>query len=357
MSSSFGSKLRVQLFGQSHSRGLGAVIDGLPAGEEIDLDRVGEFLRRRMGGKNSYSTKRAEPDAPMILSGMLRGKTCGAPLCATFENVDARSSDYDELRDIPRPSHADYAARVKHSGHNDASGGGHFSGRLTLPLCFAGAVCLQLLERRGVAIDARIFSIENVFDDPISGPFGESLAGRGFPTVSEEAGEKMIRAMEAAAAAGDSVGGVIECCAWGLPAGLGSPIFGNVESRVASAVFAIPAVKGVEFGAGFGAAGMRGSACNDPFYMDAGLGAVKTRTNNSGGIQGGITNGMPVVFRAAFKPTPSISMPQESVSLATGQSATLSVKGRHDPCIVPRAVPCVIAAAAIAILDIVLEGA
>jgi len=355
MSSSLGNRLRVQLFGQSHSRGLGVVMDGLPAGEEIDLGQVNEFLRQRMGGRNPYSTKRAEPDVPEILGGLVGNKTCGAPLCAVFENTNTRGSDYEELRSVPRPSHADYTAFVKHSGHNDVSGGGHFSGRLTLPLCFAGAVCRQLLERRGVTVDAHVYSIGDVLDEP----FGELSDGgpsvsHDFPTVSKDAGEKMVRAIEAAAAEGDSLGGVVECGVWGLPAGLGEPIFDNIESRLAYGLFAIPAVKGVEFGAGFGAAAMRGSRYNDPFCMDRGR--VRTKTNNCGGILGGISNGMPVLLKAAFKPTPSISVPQESVDLVTGQNVTLNVKGRHDPCIVPRAVPCVIATTAIIIFDIVLEG-
>ncbi|MCL2190845.1 MAG: chorismate synthase [Treponema sp.] len=351
MSSSLGNKLKVQLFGQSHSRGLGVVMDGLPAGEEIDLERVNEFLRRRMGGRNPYSTKRAEPDAPEILGGLVGNKTCGAPLCAVFENTNTQGSDYEELRSVPRPSHADYTAFVKHSGHNDVGGGGHFSGRLTLPLCFAGAVCLQLLERRGVTVDAHIYSIGDVQDEPFGEPF-DALPE--FPTLSKDAGERMVRAIEAAAVDGDSLGGVVECGVWGLPVGLGDPIFGNIESRLAYGLFAVPAVKGVEFGAGFGAAAMRGSRYNDPFFMDQGK--VRTRTNNCGGILGGISNGMPVLLKAAFKPTPSISVSQESVNLATGQNVTLNVKGRHDPCIVPRAVPCVIATTAIIIFDIVLEG-
>jgi len=325
--------LKVQLFGQSHSRGLGVVIDGLPAGEIIDMKRVEEFLQRRAGGKNSYSTKRAEPDVPVILSGLKDGVTCGAPLCAVFENTDARESDYDDIRRIPRPSHADFTAYIKHSGHNDAAGGGHFSGRLTLPLCFAGAVCLQLLERRGIAIDAHILSIGAIKDEPF---------------------ERMTEAIEAAAAEGDSLGGIIECIISGLPAGLGDPIFDNIESRLAYALFAIPAVKGVDFGAGFESAKMRGSEYNDQFYMHEGT--VKTKTNNSGGILGGISNGMPVVFRTAFKPTPSIALQQQSVDLLSGENAVLEIKGRHDPCIVPRAVPCVIAAAAIVAFDIVIGG-
>jgi len=351
MSSSLGNKLKVQLFGQSHSHGLGVVMDGLPAGEGIDLGRVNDFLRRRMGGRNTYSTKRAEPDVPKILSGLVGDKTCGAPLCAIFENTNTRGSDYEELRSVPRPSHADYTAFVKHSGHNDVSGGGHFSGRLTLPLCFAGAVCLQLLERRGITIDAHIHSIGDVLDEPFNG----FPVRHDFPVLSADAAGKMIRAIEAAAAEGDSLGGIVECGVWGMPVGLGEPIFDNIESRLAYGLFAIPALKGLEFGAGFEAARMRGSRYNDPFYMDQGK--VRTRTNNSGGILGGISNGMPILFRAAFKPTPSISLPQDSVNLATGQDLSLSVKGRHDPCIVPRAVPCVIAATAVIIFDIALEGA
>jgi len=350
MSSSIGNKLQVQLFGQSHSLGLGAVIDGLPAGEAVDMEQVNAFLLRRAGGRNTYSTPRAEADLPRILSGLVDGVTCGAPLCAVFENTNTRASDYEELRTVPRPSHADYTAFVKHGGHNDARGGGHFSGRLTLPLCFAGAICLQLLARRGVAVEAHIHSIGDVFDEPL----GSLPVGQDFPTVSREAGQRMVAAIETAAAENDSIGGVVECAVRGLPPGLGEPIFDNLESRLAYALFAVPAVKGVEFGAGFACARMRGSECNDPFYMDDG--EVKTRTNHCGGILGGISNGMPVVFRAAFKPTPSISLPQQSVNLRTGEDAVLHVRGRHDPCVVPRAVPCVIAAAAIVVLDIMLGG-
>jgi chorismate synthase len=355
MSSSLGNRLKVQLFGQSHSRAVGVVIDGLPAGEAIDMGRVEAFLQRRAGGKNAWSTRRAEPDLPSVASGLVGDTTCGAPLCAMFENTDTRNADYDELRAVPRPSHADYTAFVKHSGKNDVSGGGHFSARLTLPLCFAGAVSLQLLERRGIAIDAHIHSIAGIADEPFN-PLAanDTPVGTDFPTLSTAAAEQMIHAIEAAAAEGDSLGGVVECGVWGLPAGLGDPMFDSLESRLAHALFAIPAVKGVEFGAGFEAAHMRGSQNNDPFYMDNGT--VRTKTNNSGGIQGGISNGMPVIFRAAFKPTPSISKAQQSVNLLTGEDVTLNVKGRHDPCVVPRAVPCVIAAAAIVMLDIILGG-
>jgi chorismate synthase len=355
MSSNIGNKLKVQLFGQSHSRAVGVVIDGLPAGEKIDMERVAAFLQRRAGGKNSWSTLRTEPDAPNVVGGLVGDVTCGAPLCALFENTNTRSSDYEELRAIPRPSHADYTAFVKHSAHNDVSGGGHFSARLTLPLCFAGAVSLQLLERKGVAIDAHIHSIADIIDEPFNALCAnDTPVDENFPVLNRAAGEKMINAIEAAAAEGDSLGGVVECGVWGLPAGLGEPVFDHIESRLAYALFAIPAVKGVEFGAGFGSAKMRGSQHNDPFYMDNGR--VRTKTNNSGGIQGGISNGMRVIFRTAFKPTPSISKTQMSVNLLTGEDVTLNIKGRHDLCVVPRAVPCVIAAAAIVMLDIILGG-
>ena len=354
MTSAIGNNIRVQLFGQSHSEGLGVVIDGLPAGEKLDLERVNGFLEKRAGGRNPWSTKRAEPDAPVILSGLVEGVTCGAPLCAVFENRDARREDYEKFKMVPRPSHADYTAFIKHGGHNDASGGGHFSGRLTLPLCFAGAVCLQLLERKNIRIDAHIHSIGNIMDAPFSlVPPDDVILGRSFPAINPGAGKRMIELIEAVSAEGDSIGGVVECCAWGLPAGLGEPIFDNIESRLAYGLFAVPGAKGLEFGRGFESAEMKGSEANDPFYYDGD--EVKTHSNHSGGILGGITNGMPVVFRTAFKPTPSISKEQQTVNLSTGEDVTLTVKGRHDPCIAVRALPCVIAVTAIVLYDIIAQ--
>ncbi len=331
MSSTVGNKLKVQLFGQSHSEALGVVIDGLPAGHRIDLPRVQAFLDRRKGGQNRYTTQRVEADAPHILCGVVDDVTCGAPLCAVFDNANVKRKDYADMARIFRPSHADYTAHVKHGGHNDGSGGGHFSGRLTLPLCFAGAVCMQVLEPRGIAIAARMVRVG-----------GETDASR------------MVEAMERAAQEGDSVGGIIECVIDGMPVGYGDPFFDTLESRLAYAMFAVPAVKGVEFGAGFAAADMRGSICNDAFYAEDG--AVATRTNHSGGIQGGISNGMPIVLRVAVKPTPSIGMAQDTLDFASMEQTTLVIKGRHDPCIVPRAVPCIEAAAAITICDIILGG-
>ncbi|MCL1866410.1 MAG: chorismate synthase [Oscillospiraceae bacterium] len=329
MSSTFGEKLRVSIFGQSHSAAIGVVIDGLPAGTPIDLDELRAFMKRRVPGQSATSTSRVEADEIEILSGVVNYKTCGAPLSAIIRNTDTRSGDYSEIRDVPRPGHADYTAGVKYGGNQDVSGGGHFSGRLTAPLCVAGGICVQLLKSRGIEVSARIISIGTVTDSAL---FDEEI----LKAKSE----------------GDSVGGVIECVVTGLPAGLGEPMFGGVENRISAAVFGIPAVKGIEFGSGFAGAATRGTVNNDSFYMDGDK--VKTRTNHCGGILGGITNGMPVVFRVAVKPTPSISREQESVSLSRGENAAISVKGRHDPCIVPRAVVCVESAAAVVFCDMLL---
>ena len=358
MSSSYDGNLRISIFGQSHSGGIGVVIDGLPAGEKIDMAALQAFLARRAPGGNAWSTPRKEADAPEFLSGLVNDATCGAPLCAVIRNTNTRSGDYDNLRDVPRPGHADYTAHVKYGGFQDVSGGGHFSGRLTAPLCVAGGICKQILEKRGILVGAHILRIggesERSFSPTELMPEELRLAAeKPFPALDDEAAQRMQREIRAAKEGLDSVGGVIECAAIGLPAGLGDPMFDGMENRIARIAFAIPAVKGVEFGAGFGVAGMRGSENNDPFYMDGG--AVRTRTNNAGGILGGITNGMPLIFRAAIKPTPSIAQEQNSVSLSRGEDALLAVRGRHDPCIVPRAVPCMEAALAIAITDALLE--
>ncbi|MCL1888196.1 MAG: chorismate synthase [Kiritimatiellaeota bacterium] len=327
MSSTWGHNLKISLFGESHGPAVGVTLDGLPPSEALDLDAIQKHLARRAPGANIGDTPRREPDAPEILSGFFNGKTTGTPLCAIIRNHDAQSADYSTI-EKPRPGHADLTGALRYNHANDPRGGGHFSGRLTAPLTFAGAVCLQILARRGVTIHARIVEIAGIAD-----------------------GEKILAAIQAARGAGDSVGGIVECVATGLPAGLGDPIFGNVESRVASLLFAIPAVKGVEFGAGFGVARMRGSQCNDaPFYD--GDGEVRRASNNAGGIEGGITNGMPLVVRCAFKPTPSIALTQSTVNLATRKNDTLETKGRHDACIVPRAVPVVESAVAIALLDL-----
>ena len=349
MSSVYTGNLTVAIFGQSHAPAIGVTVDGLPAGLPVDLDALQQFLRRRAPGQNAWSTPRKEADAPEILCGLSNGRTCGAPLTAIIRNTNTRSGDYDNLRDTPRPGHADYTAQIKFSGAQDVAGGGHFSGRLTAPLCIAGGICLQLLETQGVTIRARIVSVGAVTDDsPFLSPVGE----KAFPAVSDAAAAAMQAEIAAARADGDSVGGVIECVVEGLPAGVGDPMFGGLENLISRAVFAIPAVKGIEFGAGFAAARMRGSENNDPFRVENG--GVVTETNHCGGILGGISDGMPIVFRAAFKPTPSIARQQRSVSLGQMENKTLVIQGRHDPCIVPRAVPCVEAAAAIAVLDAVM---
>lgn len=357
---SIGQQLKMTVFGQSHSQAIGVVLDGLPAGEAIDLDRVQSFLDRRAPGRADYATARKEADAPQILSGLVEGRTCGAPLAMIIENHDARSKDYSELARKPRPMHADYPAWVKTGGARDVRGGGEYSGRLTAPLCFAGAVCLQLLERRGIAVGAHIAAIAGVEDAPLD-PVAvtaeqlRQISAKEFPVLDDPRGAAMRREIQLARESGDSVGGVIECAAVGLAPGWGGPMFDGVENQLSRMIFGIPAVRGIEFGAGFAAAAMRGSAHNDPYRMREGR--VVTESNRHGGVLGGMTTGMPLVFRAALKPTPSISLPQRTVDLATGEETELLIHGRHDPCVVPRAVPCIEAAAAVTVLDLLLSDA
>ena len=355
MSSTYGENLKLSIFGQSHGPAIGMTLDGIPAGLPVDLDVLQEFLNRRAPGQNNWSTPRREEDRPEFLSGLLDGFTCGAPIAAMIRNHNTRSGDYANLLDCPRPGHADYTAQVKYGGFQDAAGGGHFSGRLTAPLCIAGGLCKQWLAEMGIQVAASIAAIGGECDESdLLDPTNPQLdqIGKDFPVFSPAAGQRMRQVIAQARAEGDSVGGVIECYITGVPAGLGEPMFGGVESRIAQIVYGIPAVKSVDFGAGYSAAYLRGSECNDAFTVENGV--IRTLTNHAGGIQGGITNGMPVIFQAAIKPTPSISRPQQSVSLSRGETTTLTVKGRHDPCIVPRAVPVVEAAAAIAIYDLIL---
>ena len=346
MSSSYGENIKITIFGQSHAAAVGVTIEGLPAGKKIDRDALQRFLARRAPGGNAWSTARKEADQPEFLCGLVGDTTCGTPLTAIIRNTDTRSKDYSALKRVPRPGHADFTAEVKYHGFQDYAGGGHFSGRLTAPLCIAGGICLQLLREKGIEVFSRIQAIGGILDE---GELTASTAEKAFPTVSDQAGERMQARIAAAKAEGDSVGGVIECVITGLPAGLGDPMFGGMENRIAQIVFGIPAVKGIEFGAGFASAAMTGSENNDSFCMENG--AVRTKTNHCGGILGGITNGMPLTFRAAFKPTPSIAKQQQSVDLVTGEETVLTVEGRHDPCIVPRAAAVVEAAAAIAVYD------
>ena len=356
MSNQLGNKYRLQIFGQSHSPMIGGVVEGLPAGIVPDMDFIRAFMARRAPG-GALSTARREADEVRIVSGLNeQGRTCGAPLAFLIANGDARSRDYAALRDVPRPGHADYTAYVRAHGHNDIRGGGEFSGRLTAPLCFAGALAMTQLSLRGVRVKAHIRRLACIDDAPVDfvRPDLDAIGEGPLPCRSPEAAGRMAGAIEAARAAGDSVGGVVECFATGLPAGLGSPMFDGVENRIAAALFGIPAVRGVEFGAGFAAADLRGSEHNDPYRMENG--AVVTTTNRHGGALGGLTSGMPLVVRAAFKPTPSIALEQASVSLSRREDAPLTVSGRHDPCVVPRAVPCVEAAVACVLYDLILEG-
>ena len=359
MSSTWGNKIKISVFGQSHAEAIGVCVDGLPAGERVDREELRRFMQRRAPGRSAVSTPRREADEVKILCGLVEDVTCGAPLAAIIENTNTRSKDYEFLKETPRPAHADYPAQVKFGGFQDVRGGGHFSGRLTAPLCIAGGICLQILARKGIEIAAHISSVGDVQDkgfDPM-GLSRESLAGlraADFPTLSAEKGEEMSALILAAAAEGDSVGGTVECIVTGLPVGIGGPLFGGLDGKIASAIFGIPAVKGIEFGAGFAAARMKGSENNDPYTVKDGK--IQTLSNNAGGILGGISTGMPLLFKTAFKPTPSITKPQQSVRLSTLEETELRVVGRHDPCIVPRAVPVVEAVTAIALLDALLEN-
>lgn len=348
--------MKYTIFGESHGPAVGVTLDGVPSGLLLDFAAIAAELARRAPGKNGLSTARREADQVKILSGVFEGRTCGTPLCAVIENTDQRSGDYQ--RQMPRPGHADYTGFVRYRGYNDYRGGGHFSGRLTAPLVFAGAVAKQLLAQRGVFVGAHIRSIGGVEDtafETMDAQTGralfQALAEKPFPAISDEAGERMQRIILRAKYDGDSVGGCIECCAVGVDAGFGSPDFGqNVEGILSQYLFAVPAVKAVAFGDGFAFARMRGSEANDPICSENGK--IRTRTNHAGGVNGGITNGMPIRFTVALRPTPSISKPQQTVRLPSGEQTELTVRGRHDPCIVHRAVPVVEAACALGICEI-----
>lgn len=365
MSSIFGNNLKISVFGQSHSKAIGCVIDGLPAGISISLSRLYSYMARRAPGNSAYSTPRKESDTPQILSGVLPCPedediviTCGAPLCIMIANSDTRSSDYSSFLDTPRPGHADYTASVAYGAFQDHRGGGHFSGRLTAPLCAAGGICLQYLELKGIRIGAHISSVGDIEDerfDPVNVTAREldRLHENAFPVIDRAKGEQMQALIALCKADGDSIGGCVECVAIGVPVGLGAPMCDGVENRLAKNLFAIPAVKGVEFGAGFDLCRQRGSSANDPYCVKDGN--VRTLTNNCGGILGGITNGMPVYFRCAIKPTPTVMKEQSSVSLSAMEEKAVSGAGRHDPCILPRAVPVVEAVCAITLTDMLFD--
>ena len=358
MNDSWGDKLRVTLFGESHGKAIGVVVDGLPSGFEIDLDQVNLEMKRRAPGRNKTSTARKEADIPKIISGFFEGKTTGTALCAIIGNTDTRSHDYSDIKKYVRPGHADFTEIKRYDGFGDYRGGGHFSGRLTAPLLFAGAVCKQILAKRGIRIFGRAKSVADIEDSIISYidlPSDSeyiTASKREIPTLDEYASDRMKDAILAAKSDGDSVGGIVEVVVKGINSGIGNPFFDSVESMISHIVFSVPAVKGIEFGAGFDIAKMRGSRANDPYKLDADKNVI-TETNNNGGILGGITNAMPIVFRAAIKPTPSISLPQKTVDLKSMNETEYIVKGRHDPCIVARAVPVIEAATAIAIMNLI----
>jgi chorismate synthase len=356
VSSIFGKNFTIDIFGESHGSNVGVVIGGLPSGVQLDIEKIQAFMDRRRSGGEAWSTKRKETDIPRIVSGFYNGKTTGTPLSMLLNNADTKSKDYQE--GINRPGHADYTGNVRYNGCNDPRGGGHFSGRLTAPLVFAGAVAAQILESKGIYAATHISQIAGVLDKPfdnkgVTVKESDVLKSSRFALNDAGCKEKMLKKIEEAASLGDSVGGEIECAVMGVPAGIGNPMMSGIESRLSSLVFAIPAVKAVSFGAGSAFAAMKGSEANDAYELNSE--GITAKTNNNGGIIGGISNGMPIVFRAVIKPTPSISLPQQTVNLTSGEQETLKVKGRHDPCIVPRAVPVVEAAACICILDMMME--
>lgn len=356
MSGIWGNNLKVSIFGESHGVGIGITIDGLPSGVEINLEEVMKEMARRAPGKSNLSTARKEADAPEILSGFFEGKTTGTPLCAVIRNSDMRSKDYGKLKDLMRPGHADYPGHVRYNGFNDYRGGGSFSGRITAPLVFAGAICKQVLAGKGISIGAHIKSIGDIEDKSfyeveLNKELLEDLKNKELPLLISEKEEEMREAILKAKKEQDSVGGTIECTVLGINAGIGNPFFDSVESTLAHLMFSVPAVKGIEFGKGFEMSKLNGSNCNDEYYYDGDK--VKTYTNNNGGITGGITNGMPILFKVAMKPTPSISKVQRTIDIAEKKESELIIEGRHDPCIVQRAVPVIEAVTAMGILDLI----
>ena len=358
MSSEFGKTLKVSIFGESHGPAIGVTVQGLPAGETVDMENLSSFMARRAPGKNPLTTKRNESDSPEFISGINGNVLTGSPLTAVIRNSDQHSSDYASIADTPRPSHADYAAKLRYGDAVDLRGGGHFSGRLTAPLCVAGGIAKQLLSARGVHVGAHLLSVGTAID--VSFPLHpgkelfEELASKELPVINDDALMSMKEEILNASEEHDSVGGIVECCVASFPGGYGDPMFDGIENRLAGALFGIPGVKGVSFGSGFSSAYQRGSELNDPFCVRDGM--IETETNNSGGIQGGITNGMPIIVQVAFKPTASIGIPQKTVSLSKMEETEICVNGRHDPCIAVRAVPVVEAAVSCVMLDVLLGG-
>lgn len=356
MNTTYGKNISLSIFGQSHSKEIGMTLSGIPMGLPVDMDNLQQFLDRRAPGKTETSTSRKENDIPRFLSGIKNNTTDSDPITAIIYNQDIRKSDYDKIAHLPRPGHADYTARIKYGTDRNLSGGGQFSGRMTAPICIAGGLCLQWLETQGIHIKAHIDSIGKVRDLPLRlDPIEPNLCSisEEFPVLNKDAGKLMQQAILAAKQDGDSLGGVIECIITGLPAGIGGPLFDGIEGRIAHLIYAIPAVKGIEFGSGFSGSEVHGSENNDAFIISNGQ--IITKTNHCGGILGGISTGMPIQFRVAIKPTPSIAKEQQTVNLETMTESSISVAGRHDPCIVPRAVPVIEAAAAIVIYDMLMD--
>lgn len=357
MSGVWGNKIKLSIFGESHGKAIGIVIDGLKPGIEIDIEYIKNEMKRRAPGNSLLSTPRKETDKFDILSGYFNGRTTGTPLSAIILNNNTRSRDYEKTASLLRPGHADFTGNVRYRGFNDYRGGGHFSGRITAPLVFAGAICKKILEDKGILIGSHIKSIGAIEDGSCFDPVSISkedilkLSKSKFPVLDEVKGKDMEESILKVKKEGDSVGGVIETVVVNLPAGIGEPFFDSVESSISHLLFSIPAVKGVEFGEGFNIASMKGSEANDEYYISE-ESITKTHTNNNGGVLGGITNGMPVIFRTAIKPTPSIAKTQRTVDIKKKQNTFLKIEGRHDPCIVPRAVPVVEAVAAIGILNL-----
>lgn len=358
MSSAIGNIIKTTVFGESHGIAIGAVMDAPPSGYFINEDEILVQMSRRAPGQSKTATSRKESDTPEFLSGLLEGKTTGAPLAVMIRNSSQHSSDYESLKSTPRPSHADYPASVRYNGFNDIRGGGNFSGRLTAPMVALGSVARQILKANGITVGGHVLKIGNVCDekfDPVNITANEldNLNNQYFSVISENAKQQMTELIGQKAAEGDSIGGIVEIAVTGLPAGIGSPTARGIENVISSAVFAVPAVKGIEFGDGFAFADLSGSEANDGMYYDNGT--VKCKTNHQGGIGGGISNGMPLIIRAALKPTPSIFKEQQTVDLETNKDTTLKIQGRHDPCIVPRALPAIEAAVCLALLDIYAE--
>lgn len=356
MSSVIGNKLKLSIFGESHGEGIGVVIDGLPSGIEINYDYIDLQMKRRTPGKNEISTSRKEKDSYKILSGIFENKTTGTPLCAIIFNEDIQSKDYSELKTKMRPGHSDYTGFIKYKGYNDYRGGGHFSGRLTAPLMFAGSLAMHILERKNIFISSRIKSIHAIHDDSsleLNKAELLKLKNNSFPVISNLKEKEMQEAILNAKKEGNSLGGIIETYIINIPAGYGEPFFDSVESKLSHMIFSIPAVKGIEFGEGFNITKLTGKEANDEFYVNEDK--IMTKTNHSGGILGGITNGMPVIFKTAIKPTASITVSQNTVDILTKENTVLNVTGRHDPCIVPRVLPVIEGAAALVILDLILE--